>query len=376
MKTLTRSFSPRTPFSSLVALLALAVSAHAAIDAEPGSPSFEIAGLDGGRTLVEWTSSTRWEDLAEEDVLSVPLGGGEHMNALVLGPGVDVGDVLEEVEEQERAQAAETGPVLRYDVPGLFSRHTLGFPIELEGLPSEEELDELGEKGDDPRDTTPPTEYGEEIDDPKSYALSFKFFAGDAKKKRAVKRIKAARKFYVKAFDWWEEQIEDKCEFEIEVEDLGDDTKTLTRVVEKKKRKVTVGYSRYSTDAEWAKAPRYTWLVGEKLRNRLLRSPAPSTRFHLAIFKVDGIRWRRAGKKSRSEHVLPRVGIGIFRKPVQDKIRTAIHEVGHFLGLRDGDGAVMTYASKASQRGGSLYGEKKFRKSWCDKIEASVQGPA
>jgi len=328
-------------FVALGAAFTFAVgTAHATADSGGRAPSFRLSDLDGGRRMIEWVSPTNWQDVVArgEDllVLSVPGPEGGYTNALVLGPNMDVNDVLEEIEELEDDGARPDDPTVRYE----YHAAVLYGPSEYGGRDRGErpETEPTGEDDDtSPRDTPPPTIYGEEIVDEKTLKVSYKFFAGDTKPKKAKARIKAARRFYEKAFAWWEQKIDDVCEFDIAISDLGDDTETLTHLVDlegKKRRRAKrrgrpltkrIGYSRYTTEAQWAKAPKETWLIGSKERDRLLRSPSPGTRFHLAIFKVKVIAFRDGGKKRNVEHVLFKPAIGILRRPVQNGDKTATH---------------------------------------------------
>ena len=388
------------------------------MDPEGDAPSFEISELDGGYRLVEWVGAVRWDELAddESEALSVPTDDGRFINALILAPWTRLNDALEEVEQHTtdrqdhaaspqahepnaqdhepnardlepdaRAEApthgAETaphGPVLRHDYRDLFGPPGSRGPIEIEREPAgESSRDEPAANEDDARDASEPgpAPYGEEIGQRKKYRISYKFFAGADKEKTARARIRGARKFYVAAFAWWQKQVGASCGFDIALEDLGDDVKKLTHVQVKHNGKAKrYGYRAYSDDPKWAGQPRRYWLVGARKRNQLLRSPSPATRFHLAVFKPDGIRWTRKKKMARSEHVLPKPGIAIVRRPVQSRRKTAVHEVGHLLGLRHPDGKVMRYAEGAARKGGSQYGALSFDKAWCGKIEASIRG--
>lgn len=395
MTTLTTKLS-----AALLSLAAFGVTtstpARASVDVEPGAPAFEISELDDGSTLLEWVSPTPWDEIVADDVdaLSVPLGQAAFANALILGPGANLEAVIDEVEEVEEEMAP---PVLLPDFRGLFGPSPRG---EIELLPPAEESSEpvepeapaepqtheheeepsrdAPEIDDQPRDTPPPASQGEEIGRRKKYPLSYKFFAGHADPKVAERRIRGARKYYVPAFQWWAKQIKKSCSYDVVFTDLGDDTKTMTHEVVKKNEKrkpeaETVGYDGFASLAKWARAPKHTWIVGKKQRDALLRSPRPRQQFHLAIFKTNKIRWLRSGKESPAEHVVPKSGIGILRKPLLNRDKTAVHETGHFLGLRHHHGAVMSYASKSKQKGGSQYGKKKFKKSWCDVIESSIR---
>ena len=400
----------RTPAPCLAALLAaisLATGDAGATSPHDEGPTFSISELANGRTTIEWVSDTNWEEHADvvgDGVLvSLPLERADYTHVLVLGPGVDIEPILQDIEDAERNEKGKAGPLIELDLNGGIVFEDGRLRESEENLPRGKRDDETRERGGDgsvppeERDPEnqdvaspekPPKLYGEEIDEEDEIELSFKFFAGDAKKKSAKARIRAARKYYEKAFAWWADQINDACDFRVAFEDLGNDTETLTHMVPlegkklrdaKRQNKPTskrVGYRNYTTREEWAEAPTNTWLIGKELRNRLLRSPTPRTRFHLAVFRVNGIAFLNQGRKRNVEHVLYRPGIGIIRKPVQDRQKTAIHEVGHFLGLKDGDGKIMTYAKKANRRGGSLYGAKKFDERWCPVIKGSIQGAA
>ncbi len=259
----------------------------------------------------------------------------------------------------------------------------------LTGFPAPEKDDD----GDDPRDTPPPTTYGEEIDT-EGITIQVQFFTARYNKGRRL-RFKPK---WVKAVKWWAKRINKKCEtLQIDkVEVLEDDTTALNRTAEEleafemrtrgKRRVMARKIRRKKKAAKWPKkvhglfhfatqdqfvdrrSPRRHWLIGKgPLIARIGKNRSTRT-FNIGLFRFVKVTPR--GKDGTG--AVP----GIFFSPnvlaaranaLSQGSRARIHEIGHMYGLVHPDGGIM---KKSYAKGsGGWYGSPKYWGAhWCDKI--------